>query len=306
MTTPGSQDNRAQDGGTQNIAQHGDVHATSTDNRQYVFLQAAPASPQQQPGKRPARLLRPVPLAVCGVLVAAAAVALALGGRQWFGTAGDAADATPPGAAAGAATASAGPAGRSAPPSPSGTAERTREPSASKTSEKAAPPEPKEPAAASPEATGARLEATVSSPYPDAHISCGHWRGTGFKDLEMRGCVQAVDHSGSAQFGVIVRNSRAEQALVTVDVAWYKGRVPQECDGGSALRHVVIDPGKTWYSSLASCSADAVEGSGVQSVAWASLDPGRSDDPRKSGQRTYSPTAQIQQDGSVTLPPDAT
>ncbi|KPC59826.1 hypothetical protein [Streptomyces chattanoogensis] len=294
MTTPGAQHNRAQDGGQQNITGNGDINDRS-DNRQYTFV-TLPAVPPERPQPLRARLLRPVPLVTGGVLLAAV-VALAVGGRTWFGTQGEVADAARPGAQ----RPSAAPPGPSRSTDPSGTATPKDRSPTPKPSTNPAPPERKRPA--EPSASGAReLEASPISAYPSSDVYCGEWRGSGSSGLDISPCVQAVDHKGTAQFGVKVRNTRSEQAVVSVDVAWLRQRKFKECETGSALRqHVVIDPDTTWYSPL-SCSADAVEGYAVQAAAWAVLDPDAELAPRTHGTMQRSRTAQIQADGTVVPP----
>ncbi|MFF4953791.1 hypothetical protein [Streptomyces chattanoogensis] len=297
MTTPGAQHNRAQDGGQQNITGSGDVN-DSSDRRQYTFV-TLPAVPAERPQPLRARLLRPVPLVTGGVLLAAAA-AFAVGGGTWFGRADDVADTAHPGPTTGVGTGAATPRpGRSK--EPSGTAAPTHRPSTPTPSTNPAPPERKRPA--EPSASGApEREASPISAYPSSDVYCGDWRGSGSSGLDISPCVQAVDHKGTAQFGVKVRNTRSEQAVVSVDVAWLRQGTLKECETGSALRrHIVINPGTTWYSFL-SCSAGAVEGYAVQATAWAVLDPDADATPRTDGLQRLSRTAQIQADGTVVPP----
>ncbi|AJT67940.1 hypothetical protein T261_6325 [Streptomyces lydicus] len=298
MTTPGAQHNRAQDGGQQNITGSGDINDRS-DNRQYTFV-TLPAVPPERPRPLRHRLLRPVPLVTGGVLLAAVA-AFAVGGGTWFGRAGDVADTAHPGPTTGARTGSATPR-PSRSKEPSGTATPTHRPSTPKPSTNPAPPERKRPA--EPSASGAaEREASPISAYPSADVYCADWRSSGSSGLDSSPCVQAVNHRGTAQFGVRLRNTRPEQAVVSVEVAWFRQGKLMECETGSALRRrVVINPGTTWYYSPFSCSADAVEGYAVQAVAWATLDPDATATPRTDGTQRLSFTAHIQADGTV-IPP---
>ncbi|ANZ19465.1 membrane protein [Streptomyces noursei ATCC 11455] len=290
MTTPGAQHNRAQDDGRQNITGSGDVNDRS-DNRQYTFV-TLPAEPPRPP--RP-RLLRPVPLVAGGVLLAA--VAFALGGQKWFGGPAGVADTAQSDPMATARGGSATPRS-SRPAGPSGTATPTERPSTAEPSGQSASAERKRPAPPS-TSDSPPLQASPISTYPHTDVYCGDWRGSGAGGLDISPCVQAVDHRGTAQFGVRVRNTRSVQAVVSVDVAWLRKGMLRECETGSALRQrIVINPDTIWYSPL-SCSADAVEGYAVQAAAWAVAEPEADVTLRTRGDRQLSPTAQIKADGAV-------
>ncbi|MFF1341309.1 hypothetical protein ACFVYT_25875 [Streptomyces sp. NPDC058290] len=255
MTEPGSrrQDNAAYDGGTQNIAQGGNVYNLN------VYPQAAgPTEPAEAgSGRRGIRALSArgrVLAAVGAAAVIAAVPATVLTLRHDTPLKTEKADEALP-------TPSSSP---TPSPSPSPSASTPSTPSVAA----AAAPQP--PASPTPSATPTRRTATGSAAYPSQNVLCTTiWYSTAVPGIQFQPCTQAVSGTGGAQFGVKVQNTTTGQQVVTVLVHGYVTAVPKDCQGHrGAWREIVIDPGQTWYSDLAQCSlGNEVKGYRVQSGA---------------------------------------
>ncbi|MEV0414008.1 hypothetical protein AB0I68_25150 [Streptomyces sp. NPDC050448] len=262
---PVRQDNAAYDGGTQNIAQGGNVYNLNV----YPSAATEPAAEQTGPapsGPRAGALKgRRLALAVGGAVavIAAPATIVALQYGQLRTENVDNARSAPadapssPAASSPSASAAASPSPSAAPASPS--AGGAGQPAAV--------------AAAPPTASAAPTprSATLTSAYPSKDVACAtRWFPTGDPRVEFQPCTQAASGTGGAQFGVKVRNTGTVQQVVTVLVKGYIRAVPKDCPSHPGTwREIVINAGQTWYSGLAQCSlGNEVKGNRVQSGAW--------------------------------------
>ncbi|MEU9181964.1 hypothetical protein AB0C90_35055 [Streptomyces sp. NPDC048550] len=306
MTEPGSrrQDNAAYDGGTQNIAQGGNVYnlnvyPSPAAEPAAEQTGAAPSGPPPSGPRAGALSGRRLALAVGGVValiaVPATIVALQYGPLRTENV--DSARSAPPSGALSSPAAS----------SPSGSAAASPSPSAASASPSAGVAgQPAAVAAAPPAPT--RRSATRSSAYPSKDVACAtRWFPTGDPKIEFQPCTQAVSGTGGAQFGVMVRNTGTVQQVVTVLVKGYMTAVPKDCPSHPGTwREIVIDAGQTWYSDLAQCSlGNEVKGHRVQSGAWVAFGS-VSDTELVNTTLHYSRGFEIDTSGTATMVPLAT
>ncbi|MCX4628288.1 hypothetical protein [Streptomyces sp. NBC_01443] len=260
---PVRQDNAAHDGGTQNI-----THGGNVINNNYNVYPPAPAVPASTPEAPDAPTAenrvrgwlsgRRLALVAAGTaaVIAVPVTILNLPHDPLKAENADSARSAAPGA----------------PSSPAASPSTSASPSPS-----AAPASPGPAIAAAPAATPTpspaptlRSATVGSSPYPSKDVACPTgWLPTSVINIDMQPCTQAASGTGAAQFGVKLRNAGATQLVVTVSVKPVVSGAYGTCPlHAEPWRHVVIDPGKVWYSSFSDCSVSgSVKGHRVQSSA---------------------------------------
>ncbi|WP_018543738.1 hypothetical protein [Streptomyces sp. LaPpAH-108] len=189
------------------------------------------------------------------------------------------------------AAAAQSPTATSAPPSPSPSrSAKAKETTGTPKAEDAAAPEK-----AKPEPAPQRM--TPSVPYSGQHIYCSDWRSSPpGSNLEVSACTQVT--GSDAAFGVRLKNVGKGQ--ITVDMTMkYQYGTTLDCPGGYTTHGIRIDPGKTWYSNLGSCSVpDLKRQTNFQAAAYA-LETSDPDASLNIGGLKFSPTAVFDKDGEL-------
>ncbi|MGX1668079.1 hypothetical protein [Streptomyces sp. NPDC055400] len=165
---------------------------------------------------------------------------------------------------------------RSAPAVPTGTAQGT---------------------SAKPTATKKPASATVE--FAETNTYCSGWRSTpeGSEVLKARGCVRVTGHD--AAFGVAVRNDSKDQVTASVLVQYLYGGNPKDCPlSRYPAEGIVINPGDTWYSSMANCSVPNLGTQQFQAVSTAVENPDGTTS-MNSGRNVYSPSMSISSTGGL-------
>ncbi|MFF7727421.1 hypothetical protein [Streptomyces sp. NPDC008001] len=277
---PGTQHNTTHDSGIQYITSGGDIN---------VYPPGGPAEAAGGRREKGRRAKRPVLLATAAAVAAAAtAITLALlpsspdrtsaVGDSTRAAAGAPAHSAPPAAPASPSASAAGrassapDAGRGRPDS--GAAPSTVPGPGQALKEDAAPgsrPDDTPPAAV-------RRE-SPSDPYPDGTVCAVGDRWTpvpGMTGVDFQPCTYAKSFSGSALFGVTVRNTSNRQAAVAVWVEYWMTSQRYDCSSPFPQDHVVIAPGATWSSQLRNCIRSGLKGEAhrVQASAGVSEEGG--------------------------------